>query len=84
MRRSIDDSLDDHPVDDERPPVSWSVGLSDDPEASEDAEPRVSVTLEEQGRAGLGITAYLAPDTARRVRAAIADALREVGQPPGS
>jgi hypothetical protein len=82
MRRSIDDSLDDHPADDERPPVSWAVGLSDDPEASDDAEPRVSLTLEERGRAGLGITAYLAPATARRVRAAISDALREVGEEP--
>ena len=31
MRRSIDDARDDHPEgDDERPPVSWAVALSDD------------------------------------------------------
>ena len=84
VRRSIDDSLDDHPVDDERPAVSWVVGLTDDPEASEDGDPRVSVTLEEHGRAGLGLVAHLAPATARRMRAAIAAALQEVGEEPGT
>ncbi len=80
MRRSIDDSLDDHPSDDEFPPISWMVGLSDDPGASDDGEPRVSLTLEERGGAGYGLVAHLAPDTARRLRAAIAAALREVGE----
>jgi len=83
MRRSIDDALDDHPPDDERPPVSWVVGLTDDPDASDDGEPRVSVTLEERGQAGLGLVAHLAPPTARRMRKAVADALREVGEDPG-
>lgn len=84
MRRSIDDALDDHPPDDERPPVSWMVALTDDPDASDDGEPRVSIHLEESGRAGLGLVAHLAPDTARRMRRAIADALKEVGEDPGS
>jgi hypothetical protein len=84
MRRSIDDALDDHPVDDEFPAVSWMVGLTDDPEASDDGAPRVSVTLEEGGSAGRGIVAHLAPATARRMRAAIAAALHEVGEDPGS
>jgi hypothetical protein len=83
MRRSIDDARDDHPVDEERPVVSWMVGLSDDPDASDDGSPRVSLTLEEEGRAGFGIVAQLAPDTARRVRAAMAAALREIGEDPG-
>jgi hypothetical protein len=83
MRRSIDDSLDDHPADDEFPPVSWMIGLNDDPSASPDGEPRVSVTLEEQGRAARGVVAHLAPATARRLRAAIAAALREIGEAPG-
>jgi hypothetical protein len=83
MRRSIDDSLDDHPADDEFPPVSWMVGLNDDPEASDDGSPRVSVTLEEQGQAARGVVAQLAPETARRMRAAIAAALREIGEEPG-
>jgi hypothetical protein len=83
VRRSVDDALDDHPVDEEFPAVSWMVGLTDDPEASDDGTPRVSVTLEEHGGAGRGIVAYLAPATARRVRGAIAAALREVGEDPG-
>jgi hypothetical protein len=83
MRRSIDDSTDDHPQGDpERPPVSWAVALSDDCEACGDL--RVVVTVEEAGRAGLGLVAHLAPETARRLRAAVRDALHELGEDPGS
>ncbi len=82
VRRSIDDHLDDHPAGDgERRPASWAVGISDDCEACDDL--RVVVTLEEEGRAGYGVVAHLAPATARRLRVAIADALREVGEDPG-
>jgi hypothetical protein len=84
MRRSIADALDDHPDDDdERPPVSWSVALADDCDGCGMGEPRVVLTLEEVGRAGLGLAAHLAPDTARRMRAAIASALKEIGESPG-
>ena len=83
MRRSIDDSLDDHPADEEFPPVSWMVGLNDDPDVSTDGSPRVSLTLEERGAAARGVVAHLAPATARRLRGAIAAALREIGEPPG-
>jgi hypothetical protein len=83
MRRSIDDALDDHPVDDEFPAVSWMVGLNDDPDVSTDGEPRVSLTLEERGQAARGVVAHLAPATARRLRGAIAAALREIGEAPG-
>ncbi len=84
MRRSIDDSIDDHPDDDdERPPVSWAVALSDDCDACGIGEPRVVLTMEEVGRAGLGLVAHLAPATARRMRAAIAAALREIGEDAG-
>jgi hypothetical protein len=83
MRRSIDDHLDDHPADDEdRPPANWAVGISDDCEACDDL--RVVLTLEEAGAAGLGLVAHLAPATARRLRVALADALKELGQDPGS
>ena len=82
MRRSIDDHLDDHPAgDEERLPANWAVGISDDCEACDDI--RVVLTLEEAGRAGYGVVAHLAPDTARRLRVALADALREVGEDPG-
>lgn len=85
MRRSIDDALDDHPTDDpERPPVSWAVALGDDCEACGDGALRVVLTVEEAGRAGLGLVAHLAPDTARRLRAALAAALAEIGEPAGA
>ena len=55
--------------------------MADDCEACDDV--RIVLTLEEKGRAGLGVIAHLAPDNARRLRAAVADALREVGEDPG-
>lgn len=55
--------------------------MTDDCEACGDL--RVSLTLEEVGHAGTGVVAHLAPATARRLRAAIADALRELGEDPG-
>lgn len=81
-------SIDDHPFDpadlppgaEDASPVSWAVAISDD---YDDAEPRVVLTVEEVGRAGAGLVAHLPPDLARRLRAALADALREVGQDPG-
>ncbi len=81
MRRSIDDARDAHPDGDERPPTSWMVQIVDDCEACDDL--RVTVTLEEIGGAGEGVVAHLDPEGARRLRGALADALREVGQPPG-
>jgi hypothetical protein len=84
MRRSIDDATDDHPIDDdERPPVSWAVALSDDCDACGMGEGRVVLTMEEVGRAGYGLVAHLAPATARRMRAAIAAALKEIGEEAG-
>jgi hypothetical protein len=84
LRRSIDD----HPFrPDELPPgdedvqhLSWAVAISDD---YEDAEPRVVLTVEEVGGAGTGLVAHLTPTIARRLRVALRDALREVGEDPG-
>jgi hypothetical protein len=85
MRRSIDD----HPfTPDELPPgedddfqqVSWAVAISDD---YEDAEPRIVLTVEEVGRAGAGLVAHLSPAIARRLRVALRDGLRELGEDPG-
>ena len=81
MRRSIDDATDDHPPDEDRGTASWMVGMADDCESCGDL--RVVLTLEEVGRAGAGLVAHLAPDTARRLRAAVAAALRELGEDPG-
>ena len=83
MRKSIDDATDDHPADsDERPPVSWAVMAADDCLDCEDL--RVVLTVEEVGAAGSGLVAHLGPATARRLRAAIRDALRELGEEPGA
>ena len=61
--------------------MSWSVNLSDDCDGCADL--RIEVTLEDEGANGTGVTAHLAPATARRVRAALAAALREIGEDPG-
>jgi hypothetical protein len=44
----------------------------------------VELTVEDEGANGTGVTGHLAPGTARRLRAALAAALREVGEHPGS
>ena len=84
MRRSIDD----HPFEESDLPagaddaarLSWAVAISDD---YDDAEPRVVLTVEEVGRPGEGLVAHLAPDHARRLRVALRDALREIGEDAG-
>jgi hypothetical protein len=85
MRRSIDD----HPADsadippgleDDLSPVSWAVAISDD---YDDANPRVVLTVEEVGRRGEGLVTHLSPAIARRLRVALRDALREIGEPAG-
>ena len=86
MRRSIDDhpaALADLPPgeDGEFQQVSWAVAVSDD---YDDAEPRVVLTVEEVGKAGYGLVAHLHPAIARRLRVAIHDALKEIGEAPGS
>jgi hypothetical protein len=81
-------SIDDHPFSlEELPPseedlqhLSWAVAISDD---YDDAEPRVVLTVEEVGNAGAGLIAHLSAGTARRLRVALRDALREIGEPPG-
>ena len=83
MKRSIDFAFDDHPDDDEeKARVAWAVAAVDDCDGCADL--RVEVTLEDAGANGTGVTAHLAPETARRVRAALATALREVGEDPGT
>ena len=85
MRRSIDDypfSVDDLPVGaDDATLISWAVAISDD---YDDTEPRVVLTVEEVGRAGEGLVAHLGPEHVRRLRIALRDALREIGEDPGA
>jgi hypothetical protein len=84
MRRSIDD----HPFSDDELPegvddamqIAWAVAISDD---YDDAEPRVVLTVEEVGRPGAGLVGHFTPEMARRLRSALHDALKEIGEAPG-
>lgn len=85
MRRSIDDhpaAASDVPpgLEDDLAPVSWAIAISDD---YDDAEPRVVLTVEEVGSPGEGSIMHLNGDQARRLRVALRDALREIGEPAG-
>jgi hypothetical protein len=85
MRRSIDDypfdPADGVDGDDDLARISWAVAIADD---YDDAEPRVVLTVEEVGRAGQGLVAHLTPTVARRLGAALKDALKEIGEDPGA
>jgi hypothetical protein len=85
MRRSIDDhpqEPDDIPPGvDEAVAMSWAVAVCDD---YDDAEPRVVLTVEEVSRSRGGLVVHLQPAMARRLRIALRDALREIGEEPGS
>jgi hypothetical protein len=83
VRRSIDDQPF---AEDDLPPgaedaqrLSWAVAISDD---YDDGEPRVVLTTEEVGRPGTGLVFHLAPAATRRLRTALRDALREIGEDP--
>lgn len=83
MKKLADYGGDDHPADDpERAQVAWTVAALDDCDGCE--QPRMKLTLEEMSRPGTGLAAHLAPGTARRVRGALAAALRDLGEDPGS
>ena len=82
MKKLADHGFDDHPAGDpERAQLAWAVAALDD--CDECGDPRVEVTLEEAGRPGSGLVGHFAPDTVRRLRAALALALRELGEQPG-
>jgi hypothetical protein len=80
MKKLADYGTDDHPPDDpERVPVSWIVAVLDD--CGECEDPRVELTVEEVGGQGTGLVGHFTPASARRLRAALATALREIGEP---
>ena len=85
MRRSIDDhpfTADEMPEGaDDAMQIAWAVAISDD---YDDAEPRVVLTVEEVGRPGAGLVGHFTPEMARRLRGALHDALREIGEQPGA
>jgi hypothetical protein len=79
MRKLADYGRDDHPEEDpERATLAWTVALLDDCEACDGL--RVELTVEEVGRPGAGVVGHLAPATARRLRAPLSRALREMGE----
>ena len=81
MRRSIDvvqfDIADLPEGLDDATPATWTIAVSDD---YDDAVARTVLTVEPLGKPGEGLVLHLAPDNARRLRKALADALREVGE----
>jgi len=82
VKKLADYGEDDHPPDDpERARITWIVVAMDDCLECEDL--RVELTVEEAGKHGAGLVGHLAPDSARRLRAALATALREMGEDPG-
>ena len=87
MRRSIDDHpfdpLQDPVVadDPDLTPVSWAIAIADD---YDDAEPRVVLTVDEIGKPGEGLVAHLLPAEARRIRLALRDALKQIGEDGGA
>lgn len=79
MKKLTDYGRDDHPADDpERAQLAWSVAALDD--CDECGDLRVELTLEEAGRPGTGLVSHLAPSSARRLRAALGAALKEMGE----
>jgi hypothetical protein len=83
VKKLADYGLDDHPPDDpERAQLAWAVAVLDDCDECNDL--RVELTVEEAGRPGAGLIAHFSPATARRLRAALATALRDIGEEPGS
>ncbi|UDY34619.1 hypothetical protein [Dermatobacter hominis] len=87
MRRSIDDDQvplpplpEDEIEEDELVPVNWAVSICDD---YDDAEGRVQLLVEEVGADRTPMVAHLDADRARRLRLALASALKELGQDTG-
>ena len=87
MRRSIDDDQvplpplpEDEIEEDELVPVNWAVSICDD---YDDEDGRVQLLVEEVGSDRTPMVAHLDADRARRLRLALASALKELGQDPG-
>jgi hypothetical protein len=81
VKKLADYGLDDHPADDpDRTQIAWAVAAFDD--CDECGDLRIELTVEEAGHPGTGLVGHLAPASARKLRAALATALREMGEDP--
>ena len=80
MTKLIEYGRDDHPEEEgsDKAQSAWVVAILDD--CPDCADVRVELTLEDIGRAGYGQVAHLSPDGARRLRAALAQALKDLGE----
>jgi len=79
VKKLADYGRDDHPDDDpDKARATWAVAALDDCVLCGDV--RVELTLEELGRPGVGLVAHLAPQTAKRLAAALTLALRDIGE----
>jgi hypothetical protein len=80
MKKLADYGLDDHPADDaDQAQLAWAVAARDDCEPCDGL--RVELTVEEVGRPGTGLVGHFSPASARRLRAALATALKDIGEP---
>jgi hypothetical protein len=80
VKKLIDYGRDDHPedADTDKAQAAWSVAILDDCDGCGDL--RIELVLEEVGQAGYGRVAHLAPPTARQLRNALSNALKELGE----
>lgn len=67
-------------LEDDDVPTNWAVTIVDD---YDDATPRVALVVEAIGGAATGLSVHLDADRARRLRAAVGNALSEIGEDPG-
>jgi len=81
VRKFIDEGSDDHPSDQDKATMNWVVAVNDDCDGCNDL--RVVLTVEERDRKGEGLVAHLGAAAARRLRAALTAALREIGEDSG-
>ena len=79
MRQLIEYGGDAHPEGAEMGKQTWVVAVTDD--CDDCGAISVELVLEADGKPGTGIAAHLSPEIARRVRAALAAALQQVGEP---
>ena len=61
-----------------------SFAALDDCDESADVSRRADEHQGEDGKHGAGLVGHFSPDSARRLRAALATALREMGEEPGA